>query len=52
MEMDWGKLRSFHAAAEAGSLTLAGERLGISPKTAYSHVYGAPGVSAVAILER
>ncbi len=28
--MDWGKLRSFHAAAEAGSLTLAGERLGIS----------------------
>ncbi|MEZ5967646.1 MAG: LysR substrate-binding domain-containing protein [Hyphomonas sp.] len=28
--MDWGKLRSFHAAAEAGSLTSAGERLGIS----------------------
>ncbi len=28
--MDWGKLRSFHAAAEAGSLTLAGERLGMS----------------------
>ena len=28
--MDWGKLRSFHAAAESGSLTLAGERLGIS----------------------
>ncbi len=28
--MDWGKLRSFHAAAEAGSLTLAGERLGLS----------------------
>ena len=28
--MDWGKLKSFHAAAEAGSLTSAGERLGIS----------------------
>ncbi len=28
--MDWGKLKSFHAAAEAGSLTAAGERLGIS----------------------
>ncbi|MCB9972272.1 MAG: LysR family transcriptional regulator [Hyphomonas sp.] len=28
--MDWGKPRSFHAAAEAGSLTSAGERLGIS----------------------
>jgi len=28
--MDWGKLRSFHAAAEAGSLTSAGDRLGIS----------------------
>jgi DNA-binding transcriptional LysR family regulator len=28
--MDWGKLRSFHAAAETGSLTSAGERLGMS----------------------
>ncbi|MEO0465890.1 MAG: LysR family transcriptional regulator [Pseudomonadota bacterium] len=28
--MDWDKLKSFHAAAEAGSLTGAGERLGIS----------------------
>ena len=28
--MDWGKLKSFHAAAEAGSLTSAGDRLGIS----------------------
>lgn len=29
-EMDWDKLKSFHAAAEAGSLTAAGDRLGIS----------------------
>lgn len=28
--MDWDKLKSFHAAAECGSLTAAGERLGIS----------------------
>ncbi|MEM0984954.1 MAG: LysR family transcriptional regulator [Pseudomonadota bacterium] len=28
--MDWGKLKSFHSAAEAGSLTGAGEKLGIS----------------------
>ncbi len=28
--MDWGKLKSFHAAADAGSLTGAGEKLGIS----------------------
>lgn len=28
--MDWDKLKSFHAAAEAGSLTAAGEKLDIS----------------------
>ena len=28
--MDWDKLKSFHAAAEVGSLTAAGDRLGIS----------------------
>ena len=28
--IDWDKLKSFHAAAETGSLTAAGERLGIS----------------------
>ncbi|MEL7129301.1 MAG: LysR family transcriptional regulator [Pseudomonadota bacterium] len=28
--MDWDKLKSFHAAAEAGSLTAAGDRLEIS----------------------
>ncbi|MEM7766685.1 MAG: LysR family transcriptional regulator [Pseudomonadota bacterium] len=28
--MDWSKLKSFHAAAESGSLTGAGEKLGIS----------------------
>ena len=28
--MDWDKLKVFHAAAEAGSFTHAGERLGLS----------------------
>ena len=27
--MDWDKLKVFHAAAEAGSFTHAGERLGL-----------------------
>jgi hypothetical protein len=30
----------------------AGARQVADAKTAYSHVYGAPGISAVAILER
>src|SRR6478735_4709723 len=30
MSMDWDKLKVFHAAAEAGSFTHAGEQLGLS----------------------
>ena len=30
MNMDWDKLKVFHAAAEAGSFTHAGEHLGLS----------------------
>jgi DNA-binding transcriptional LysR family regulator len=30
MQMDWDKLKVFHAAAEAGSFTHAGEQLGLS----------------------
>ena len=30
MNMDWDKLKVFHAAAEAGSFTHAGEQLGLS----------------------
>src|ERR1700747_1485262 len=30
MSMDWDKLKVFHAAAEAGSFTHAGEELGLS----------------------
>jgi DNA-binding transcriptional LysR family regulator len=30
MSMDWDKLKVFHAAAQAGSFTHAGEQLGLS----------------------
>ena len=38
--MDWDKLRVFHAAAEAGSFTHAGEKLGLS-QSAVSRQVGA-----------
>ncbi|MCB1544136.1 MAG: LysR family transcriptional regulator, partial [Rhodoblastus sp.] len=38
--VDWDKLRVFHAAAEAGSFTHAGERLGLS-QSAVSRQVGA-----------
>ena len=39
--VDWDKLRVFHAAAEAGSFTHAGETLGLS-QSAVSRQVGAP----------
>src|SRR5271165_3055864 len=36
--MDWDKLRIFHAAAEAGSFTHAGEALGISQSAVSRHI--------------
>ena len=38
--MDWDKLKVFHAAAEAGSFTHAGEQLGLS-QSAVSRQVGA-----------
>ena len=38
MAMDWDKLRIFHAAAEAGSFTHAGETLGISQSAVSRHI--------------
>jgi len=40
MSMDWDKLKVFHAAAEAGSFTHAGEQLGLS-QSAVSRQVGA-----------
>ena len=36
--MDWDKLRIFHAAAEAGSFTHAGEALSISQSAVSRHI--------------
>ena len=36
--MDWDKLRIFHAAAEAGSFTHAGETLSISQSAVSRHI--------------
>lgn len=36
--MDWDKLRTFHAAAEAGSLTGAAEALGVSQSAVSRHI--------------
>ena len=46
--MDWDKLKVFHAAAEAGSFTHAGEQLGLSQSavsrqvSALEHDVGVP----------
>ncbi len=36
--MDWDKLKTFHAAAQAGSLTKAAERLGLSQSAVSRHI--------------
>ena len=38
--MDWDKLKVFHAAAEAGSFTHAGEQLGLSQSAVSRQVSG------------
>ena len=38
MALDWDKLRIFHAAAEAGSFTHAGETLSISQSAVSRHI--------------
>src|SRR5512144_1648591 len=38
LPMDWDKLRIFHAAAEAGSFTHAGEALSISQSAVSRHI--------------
>ncbi|MFN7056970.1 LysR family transcriptional regulator [Hyphomonas sp.] len=50
--MDWGKLRSFHAAAESGSLTLAGERLGISQSAVSRQIAALEEQLAVSLFQR
>ncbi|MEZ5999199.1 LysR family transcriptional regulator [Hyphomonas sp.] len=50
--MDWGKLRSFHAAAEAGSLTSAGDRLGISQSAVSRQIAALEEVLGVSLFQR
>lgn len=50
--MDWGKLKSFHAAAEAGSLTSAGDRLGISQSAVSRQIAALEEVLGVSLFQR
>ncbi|WP_321490951.1 LysR substrate-binding domain-containing protein [uncultured Hyphomonas sp.] len=50
--MDWGKLRSFHAAAEAGSLTSAGDRLGISQSAVSRQIAALEETLGVSLFQR
>lgn len=50
--MDWDKLKSFHAAAEAGSLTGAGERLGISQSAVSRQIAALEESLAVSLFQR
>src|ERR1700758_101079 len=50
--MDWDKLKVFHAAAEAGSFTHAGERLGLSQSAVSRQVSALEQELSVALFHR
>src|SRR5512140_898255 len=50
--MDWDKLKVFHAAAEAGSFTHAGERLGLSQSAVSRHVSALESDLSVSLFHR
>src|SRR4051794_12570134 len=50
--MDWDKLKVFHAAAEAGSFTHAGERLGLSESAVSRQVSALEGELSVSLFHR
>ena len=50
--MDWDKMKSFHAAAEAGSLTAAGERLGISQSAVSRQIAALEETLGVSLFQR
>jgi len=52
MQMDWDKLKSFHAAAETGSLTAAAERLGISQSAVSRQIAALEDGLGVSVFQR
>lgn len=52
MDMDWDKLKVFHAAAEAGSFTHAGEQLGLSQSAVSRQVSALEQELAVSLFHR
>src|SRR6202011_6194799 len=50
--MDWDKLKVFHAAAEAGSFTHAGEQLGLSQSAGSRQVSALEQELSVALFHR
>jgi DNA-binding transcriptional LysR family regulator len=50
--MDWDKLKVFHAAAEAGSFTHAGEQLGLSQSAVSRQVSALEHELAVSLFHR
>src|SRR5262249_59299288 len=52
MTMDWDKLKVFHAAAEAGSFTHAGEQLGLSQSAVSRQVSALPPEPGVSLFHR
>ncbi len=50
--MDWDKLKVFHAAAEAGSFTHAGEQLGLSQSAVSRQVSALEQALNVALFHR
>src|SRR5664279_2722890 len=50
--MDWDKLKVFHAAAEAGSFTHAGERLGLSQSAVSRQVSALESELSVSLFHR
>lgn len=50
--MDWDKLKSFHAAAETGSLTAAGQRLSISQSAVSRQIAALEGHLGVSLFQR
>src|SRR5260363_146933 len=51
-DMDWDKLKVFHAAAEAGSFTHAGEQLGLSQSAVSRQVSALEQELAVSLFHR